>query len=277
MTTKAARLGNSAGFTAAARSAGTRRALLGELTGDESPDHARPIFLPLDHLAHNPFNPREKLTDIQEMADSLLQDGQLAVAGAVTRAAFLATYPGCEEELGDARFIVIDGNRRLAGARLAGIESLRCEINDDLVASADAALKNSLLFAIHNKQLSPLEEARALGSLLEAYKSQRALATSLSKSHVWVSQRLALLGLTPGLQTAVNAGEVPVEDARQIGRAAPGGADGRRSSRGRGAAGPQSGVRYPRRAAGWRQCPRWRRSSCRDHSPAVGRRRPLPG
>ena len=223
MTSKAAQLGTSSGFAAASRPASTRRQLLSNLTGEEeASDHASSSSIPLDQLALNPFNPREELTDIQEMADSLLQDGQLVIAGVVTRAAFLKTFleidPKKCEEVGDARFVVIDGNRRLAGARLAGTESLRCEINDELVASAADALKNSLLFAIHSKQLRPLEEARALGQLLEVYGSQRALATSLSKSHVWVSQRLALLQLTPELQMAVDAGELSVEDARKIGR-----------------------------------------------------------
>ncbi|MFJ5725245.1 hypothetical protein [Streptomyces sp. NPDC093149] len=48
--------------------------------------------------------------------------------------------------------------------------------------------------------------------------SQGKVAKRLGKTAAWVSQRLALLELTPELQDKVEAGELKVEPARRIGR-----------------------------------------------------------
>ena len=219
MTRKADQLGQSTGFAAAARTAGTRRSLIEDLT---SGDGAHPRTAPVAELANNPFNPRHTLTELQEMADSLLEHGQLLVLVVVTRAAFLAAHlpehPDCEEDLGEARFVVIDGNRRLGGAKLAGLEEMRIEVNDDLASSAADVIEIALVIGIQHQSLSPLDEARGLARLLQVHGSQRAVGRRLSKSHVWVGQRLALLDLIPELQAALDAGDLPVEDARKIAR-----------------------------------------------------------
>ncbi|WP_455770328.1 hypothetical protein [Streptomyces albogriseolus] len=44
------------------------------------------------------------------------------------------------------------------------------------------------------------------------------MARRLGKTPAWVSQRLALLELTPSLQEKVESGELKVEPARRIGR-----------------------------------------------------------
>ena len=219
MTSKADQLGQSTGFAAAARTAGTRRSLIEDLT---SGDGAHRRTAPVAELANNPFNPRHTLTELQEMADSLLEHGQLLVLVVVTRAAFLAAHlpehPDCEEDLGEARFVVIDGNRRLGGARLAGLEEMRIEVNDDLASSAADVVEIALVISIQHQSLSPLDEAEGLASLLKVHGSQRAVGRRLGKSHVWVGQRLALLDLIPELQAALDAGDLPVEDARKIAR-----------------------------------------------------------
>jgi ParB family chromosome partitioning protein len=219
MTSKAAQLGQSTAFAAAAVTAGTRRSLIEDLT---SGDGAHPRTATVKELASNPFNPRHTLTELQEMADSLLEHGQLLTLVVVTREAFLAAHlpkhPDCEEDLGDARFVVIDGNRRLGGAKLAGLEEMRIEVNDDLASSAADVLEIALVIGIQHQSLSPLDEAEALAELVKVHGSQRAVGRRLSKTHVWVGQRLALLNLIPELRAALDAGTLLVEDARKIGQ-----------------------------------------------------------
>jgi ParB family transcriptional regulator, chromosome partitioning protein len=215
-TSKAALLGESASFAAAATRLHSERGRLIEGIGPRAEEGATPPRIAqLADLALNPENPRETLTEIQEMADSLLENGQLQVATVITRAAFVAKHPGREDDLGEARWVVLDGNRRLAGARQAGLDELRIDVRDDL---ADDLLTNAFVANIQHESFSPLEEARGLAKLVEEHGGLRAVARKISKSHVWVSQRLALLQLTPELQTAVDAGQLPVEDARKIGR-----------------------------------------------------------
>jgi ParB family transcriptional regulator, chromosome partitioning protein len=215
--TKADQLGSSASFAAVAAPRSTRRRLIDGVTGD-TPASPEARTARLADLAHNPLNPRHHLGDLQETADSLLERGQVQPVTVVTRQAFLAAHPDLEGDLGEARYVVIDGNRRLGAARIAGLDELRIDVNDALAATAADILESALVANIQRADLSPLDEAEALATLLNAHGSQRQVARRVGKTHVWVSQRLALLALTPGLQDALRDGELTVEDARQVAR-----------------------------------------------------------
>jgi ParB family chromosome partitioning protein len=177
-----------------------------------------PAKVALALLAHNPFNPREELTNIEETADSLRAKGQIQPVTVARRAAFLTAHPGQEDALAEAEYVVIDGNRRLAAAHLAGLEELRIDVNDDLAASAADLLESALIANIHREDVAPLDQAKAIQELVKVHGSQGEVARRLGKTPPWVSQRLALLELTPDLQEQVETGELKVEPARRIGR-----------------------------------------------------------
>ncbi|MFD9631940.1 ParB/RepB/Spo0J family partition protein [Streptomyces violascens] len=177
-----------------------------------------PAAVELKLLAHNPLNPREELTEIEETAESLREKGQLQPVAVVRRAAFLAVHGAEEAALGDAEYVVIDGNRRLAAAKAAGLNELRIDVNDGLATSAEDILENALIANIHRVDVAPLDQARAIQELLTVHGSQEKVAKRLGKSGAWVSQRLALLELKEDLQEKVESGELKVKDARRIGR-----------------------------------------------------------
>lgn len=177
-----------------------------------------PASVELKLLAHNPFNPREELTNVQETADSLQAKGQIQPVTVARRAAFLTAHPGQEETLGEAEYVVIDGNRRLAAARLANLEELRIDVNDDLAASAADILESALIANIHREDVPPMDQAKAIQGLVKVHGSQGEVARRLGKTPAWVSQRMALLELTPELQKQVETGELKVKPARRIGR-----------------------------------------------------------
>jgi ParB family chromosome partitioning protein len=177
-----------------------------------------PASVELKLLAHNPFNPRDELTEVEETAESLKEKGQLQPVAVVRRAAFLATHPDQEEQIGEAEYVVIDGNRRLAAAGVAGLAELRIDVNDDLAASAEDMLEGALIANIHRVDVPPLDQAKAIQELLSKHGSQEKVAKRLGKSGAWVSQRLALLGLPDDLQEKVESGELKVKDGRRIGR-----------------------------------------------------------
>jgi ParB family chromosome partitioning protein len=177
-----------------------------------------PAAVALALLAHNPFNPREELTEIAETAESLRTKGQIQPLAVVRRTAFLSAHPGQEEALGEAEYVVIDGNRRLAAAVLAGVEELRIDVNDDLAATAADIVESALIANIHRVDLPPMDQAKAIQDLVRIHGSQGAVARRLGKTPAWVSQRLALLELAPSLQEKVESGELKVEPARRIGR-----------------------------------------------------------
>ncbi|MEU9313413.1 ParB/RepB/Spo0J family partition protein [Streptomyces sp. NPDC048256] len=178
-----------------------------------------PAAVELKLLAGNPFNPRDELTEIEETAESLLAKGQIQPVTVVRRAAFLSAHPGQEEALGeDAEYVVIDGNRRLAAAGIADLTELRIDVHDDLAASAADILESALIANIHRVDVPPMDQAKAVQKLVKVHGSQGEVARRLGKTPAWVSQRLALLELTPELQEQVEAGELKVEPARRIGR-----------------------------------------------------------
>ncbi|MCX0241864.1 ParB/RepB/Spo0J family partition protein [Streptomyces drozdowiczii] len=177
-----------------------------------------PASVPLAELAHNPFNPRDEYTDIEETAESLRARGQIQPVTVARRAAFLRAHPDQEELVGAAEYVVIDGNRRLKAAAAAGLDELRIDVHDGLAVTAADILESALIANVHRVDVPPLDQAKAIQQLVDVHGSQGKVAKRLGKTPAWVSQRLALLQLTPDLQNAVETGELKVEPARRIGR-----------------------------------------------------------
>ncbi|MFD6416174.1 ParB/RepB/Spo0J family partition protein [Streptomyces sp. NPDC060194] len=217
MSSKADKLRASASF-ARAQPVSSRRAAIAAATGVATEGVAPPTEAPIDTLAHNPLNFREELTGIEETAESLKVRGQLQPLAVVNRGAFLRAHPEQQEAVGQARFVVIDGNRRLAASRLAGLTTLLIHVNDALAASSQDILEASIIANIHRVDVPPMDQAKAIQSLVAVHGSQGQVAKRLGKTPAWVSQRLALLELVPELQEKVETGELRVESARRIGR-----------------------------------------------------------
>ncbi|GAA1375046.1 ParB/RepB/Spo0J family partition protein [Streptomyces beijiangensis] len=214
---KADKLRASASF-ARAQPVSSRRAAIAAATGVATDGVAPPATARLHLLAHNPFNPRDELTDLEETAASLKEKGQIQPVAVVRRAVFLTVHPGQEEALGDAEYVVIDGNRRLAAATLAGLPELRIDVNDDLATSAADILESALIANIHRVDVPPINQAKAIQELLEKHEKQVTVARRLGKTEAWVSQRLALLSLPEDLQEKIETGELKVKEGRRIGR-----------------------------------------------------------
>jgi ParB family chromosome partitioning protein len=222
---KADSLGGSATFDAVAQPMSSRAASFAAFAGQatNAPAPAAPPSpqtpkVPIDSLAPNPYNPRATLAAIEEMADSLASKGLIQPLTVVTREAFLAAHPTHGTDLGPAKYVVVDGNRRLAGAKLAGLDEAAIHIDDTLAQDADTLLETALTAAVQHEDLEPLDEARALQRLVEVHGSQRAVARALGKSSGWVTQRLALLDLTPELKQAVTEKQLPLDVARKVGQ-----------------------------------------------------------
>jgi hypothetical protein len=66
------------------------------------------------------------------------------------------------------------------------------------------------------KSLDPIEEAHAVEEMVTACGSAAKAAERFGRHESWVSQRRALLRLTPELQDSVRSGELPVRIARSV-------------------------------------------------------------
>ncbi|MGW0856225.1 ParB/RepB/Spo0J family partition protein [Streptomyces sp. NPDC002690] len=214
---KADQLGNGR-FGGGARPVSARRTAIGAATGVPTDGVAPPARLPVNRISLNPENPRTTLGDLTELAGSLKEHGQKQAITVMNRDAYVKANPSRADDLEpDTTHVVVDGSSRLAAAREAGLGQLNVMVDDDQGSDGDAILESALVANIHRSDLDPLDEARALQRLLALHGSQVKLAKRLRKSQGWVSQRLALLNLSPELQAVV--GEEPVELLRSVAKA----------------------------------------------------------
>ncbi|MFB7601124.1 ParB/RepB/Spo0J family partition protein [Streptomyces sp. NPDC056160] len=202
-------------FGGGARPVSARRAAIGAATGVPTEGVSPPTSLPVARISPNPENPRTTLGNLSELAGSLKEHGQKQAITVMNRDAYLKANPDREKDLEpDTTHVVVDGSSRLAAAREAGLTHLHVMVDDEQGSDGDAILESALVANIHRNDLDPLDEARALQRLLAIHGSQVKLAKRLRKSQGWVSQRLALLNLSPQLQAAVGA--EPVELLRAV-------------------------------------------------------------
>ncbi|WP_217144946.1 ParB/RepB/Spo0J family partition protein [Streptomyces sp. AC627_RSS907] len=202
-------------FGGGSRPVSARRAAIGAATGVPTEGVAPPTRLPISRINPNPDNPRTSLGDLTELAGSLREHGQKQAITVMNRDAYLKANPEREQSLEPhTTHVVVDGSSRLAAAREAGLTHLNVMVDDTQGSDSTAILESALVANIHRSDLAPLDEARALERLLVIHGSQVKLAKRLHKSQGWVSQRLALLQLTPELQARV--GGEPIELLRTV-------------------------------------------------------------
>jgi ParB/RepB/Spo0J family partition protein len=113
----------------------------------------------------------------------------------------------------DGRATVIAGHRRLAAAKLAGVERVPVTYYE-----GERERPASLIENLHREDLDPIDAARGLKAIAEEFnlKTNKEIATQVQMSVAWVGERLRLLNLPEGVQRHIAAGEVPVEGERLL-------------------------------------------------------------
>jgi ParB family chromosome partitioning protein len=206
---------------------GTRKNLadLINAVGDNSPVDGAALVpptavatsAPLAQLVANPRNPREDLGDLSDL-ESIAQL-QLQPALVVTREAYLRLYPEDRDAIGTARWLVVNGCRRLAAARTYGRTELEFVVKDEVAADRVTLLSASITENVARQGFDVIEEARAVEALVSECETAEDAAAQLKKSPGWVSQRRALLKLAPELQIALRRGDLAVRVARSLAKA----------------------------------------------------------
>jgi ParB family chromosome partitioning protein len=211
---------------------GSTKAVVG--SADTAPDE--PVEPPTTVLMHtivgNPDNPRSEDDysdddpEFRELKASMEEIGQLQPLAVVSRQSFerakpeavAAARPKVRKLFREAEWVVITGNRRLSAARQLGWTRIDIRVQDRL-GDEDGRIDEAVIIEnIHRKNLAPIREAEYLQRMLERHGTQERVAERIGKSQMFVSQRLALLGLAPDLQKQVNAGTLKIKEARQIAR-----------------------------------------------------------
>jgi ParB family chromosome partitioning protein len=203
-------------FGGGVRPVSARRQAVAAATGVPTDGVAAPTELPPHRISLNPDNPRSTLGDLTDLTGSLKTHGQKQAITVMNRDAYIMANPERATDLEpDTTHVVIDGSSRLAAAREAQLTTVKVMVSDDQGTTSEELLESALVANIHRQDLEELDEARALQRLLAIHGSQTALAKRLHRSQGWVSQRLALLNLTPELQARI--GEEPIDLLRAVG------------------------------------------------------------
>lgn len=163
-------------------------------------------MVPLDRIRPAGDNPRGGLGDVTQLAASVARHGILEPLVVTNGAGGTVT--------------LVAGHRRHAAAQAAGLDEAPCVVRGDL---DDAGrLELMLVENLDRADLTPLEEAAAYRRLhVDLGWSQQRIAERLSRSQGHVSKRLALLDLPDKARDAVAAGDLTLDDARELGKLGP--------------------------------------------------------
>ncbi|ROQ23234.1 ParB family chromosome partitioning protein [Streptomyces sp. PanSC19] len=218
---KAKNLGAGASF-AQARPISARRAAIGAATAAPTEGVPDPTELSLTLISQNPDNPREELRDLEGLADSIREIGLVNSITVATVDSYLAERPDRADDVDEgARYIVVDGHRRLEAARLAGADTIRVSVNNKLVATDEALLEAAFVANVHRDDMNPIEQAHALKKLVEFYGSQNKAAKRLGIGQSTISSKLSILDLDPSLQADLIEGRRTIEHVRNLSKLPP--------------------------------------------------------
>jgi ParB family chromosome partitioning protein len=156
----------------------------------------------INNISPNPHQPRQQFDEsaLQELVASIKEKGIL-------------TPITVRDDTGN--YILIAGERRLRAAKLAGLIEIPAyviEVENDAEMMEMALIEN-----IQREDLNPIEEAEAFAVLNSKYGlSQDAVAKSVGKKRVTVTNSLRLLNLPSDVKESIKKGEISAGHGRAI-------------------------------------------------------------
>lgn len=172
--------------------------------------------VPLALLVANPRNPRQSLGNLDDLKS--IAKRQLQPCLVVSAKGFLALWPEDAEKVGTAQYVVVNGCRRLSAAQKFGRSDLLIVHDESVAASRGELLGSAVEENIGRQDFDVIEEALAVEAVVAEYASAREAAEARGWTPGWISQRRALLKLSPEMQQALRAGDLAVRDARRLAR-----------------------------------------------------------
>lgn len=175
--------------------------------------------MPVTLISDNPDNPRNHLRNLDETVQSVREVGLIIPIAVATVDAYLRNRSDRAGDLDDgAQYIVVDGHRRLEAARRVGLATIPVRVDNGRVATDESLLEAAFVANYHRDDMTDLEEAHALKSLVDYYGSQTKAAKRLGIPQNTISSKLSLLKLTPELQKDLVTGARKVEHVRNLGK-----------------------------------------------------------
>lgn len=160
------------------------------------------LHVPVDHIRANPHQPRKEFDEerLDELANSIQEHGII--------------QPITVRYLGEKKFELISGERRLKASKLAGLLEIPAYIRkaDDEQSMAFALIEN-----IQREDLNALEVALAYKRLLDEFDyTQAQVADRVGKNRTTVTNMLRLLTLPDFIQNALKRNEIAMGHARAL-------------------------------------------------------------
>lgn len=173
----------------------------------ETTDGTRLLEVRVADVHVDPDNPRENLTNIDDLAQSIDASGLL-------QPIVVRRHKG--------QLVVVAGHRRLAAVKHLDWQRVQVIVRGDM--RPDDVLAAMLIENGQRTDLDPVEEARALRRLKTQMGevSDGTLAARVGRTQVHVSSRLAILALPIEEQELLRAGQMNLGDAVRRGRIASG-------------------------------------------------------
>lgn len=137
-------------------------------------------MIPIDKLRHHPQNPRKRIGDVTELAESIKAKGILQNL----------TVVQCPSALGE--YWVVIGNRRLEAAKQAGVKELPC-----LISTMDEKEQFSTML-VENMQRADLtipEQTEGFQLMIDMGESVESISDKTGFSQSTVRRRLDLAKL----------------------------------------------------------------------------------
>ena len=160
------------------------------------------LNVPVDHIRANPHQPRKEFDEerLEELADSLKKHGLI--------------QPITVRYIGEKRFELISGERRLRAAKLGGLDEIPAYIRE---ADDEQSMAFALIENIQREELNPLEVAMGYKRLLEEFDyTQAEVANRVGKNRTTVTNMLRLLTLPDFIQAALVSGSITTGHARAL-------------------------------------------------------------
>ena len=122
--------------------------------------------------------------------------------------------PPVVRSIGNGKYELIMGERRLRASKLAGLKTIPVIIR---ATPDNELLREALLENIHRSQLNPLEEASAYENLITDFGyTHDELATKVGKSRPAITNTLRLMNLPASVQRRLAAGVISAGHARAL-------------------------------------------------------------
>ncbi len=160
------------------------------------------LDIPVDHIRPNPHQPRKDFNEeaLDELSSSIKKHGLI--------------QPITVRYLGEKRFELISGERRLRAAKLAGLKEIPAYIRE---ADDEQLIAFALIENIQREELNPLEISMGYKRLIdECDYTQSEVAERVGKNRTTVTNMLRLLQLPDFIQAALRDESISTGHARSL-------------------------------------------------------------